>query len=243
MNDRIASIIEKNVDLIETNDFDRLYDSVDEILRPHLTQSLLDAHIDPLEYMNVIWPYMYTQTTVRTVNIPSNIVQIGRHAFSICSDLTSVIFEEGLRSVGYNSFAQCKNLSNVTFPDSLEKIGEAAFVGCQSFTQIKTPKNVKVLPEHCFAECYNVDNVVISPNTEVLRQGVFYNCKGLTTVLIPVSVDTIQSYAFQGTQIRQIVYEGTTEDWKRMHVSPVAFEIRPIMVRCIDKTVTLKELQ
>ena len=245
MDSRVAEIIEKNIDAIENNDFDTVYPNIgtDYGLRGMFTRALLDAGIDPLPHMTRIWSRMYQFLTIHQLAIPSNITRIGDNAFERCTQLHSVKLAEGLHVIDYGAFKECFSLQNITFPDSLTTLGGAAFYKCTSFTTIKTPANVDVLNEYCFAECTNLESVIIGPKTEVVRLGVFYGCKKLKEVTIPISVDMIQRNAFMNTGLEHIIYEGTTEDWKRIKMDSVVFPSNNIIVECTDKTVQLKDLQ
>ena len=245
MDSRVAQIIEKNIDAIETNDFDTVYPSIgtDYGLRGMFTEALLDAGIDPLPHMTRIWARMYAFTTIHHLHIPSNITRIDDNAFQRCTQLNSVKLAEGLHIIDYGAFKDCLSLQNITFPDSLTTLGDAAFYRCTSLTTIKTPENVDVLMEFCFADCTNLESVIIGPKTEVVRFGAFSGCKKLKEVTIPVSVDTIQTKAFMNTGLEHIIYEGTTENWKRIKRDSVVFPSHNITVECADKTVQLKDLQ
>ena len=242
MDSRVAKIIEENIDAIENNDFDTVYSGIVDGLKGMFTGALLDAGIDPLPHMTTIVPRMYESLMIHHIDIPSNIIRIGNNAFRRCTRLDSVKLPEGLRIIGFYAFKDCFDLQNITFPNSLEILADTAFYGCTSFTAIKTPANVPVLTEFCFAECTNLESVVIGQNTEVVRLGAFSGCKKLKEVTIPVSVDTIQMKAFMNTGLEHIIYEGTTEDWKRIKMDSVVFPSNNIIVECADKTVQLKDL-
>lgn len=51
-------------------------------------------------------------------------------AFSDCTNLTSVIIGEGVKSTGYLTFDGCTNLRSVTLPDTVTKIGNGTFEAC-----------------------------------------------------------------------------------------------------------------
>jgi uncharacterized repeat protein (TIGR02543 family) len=66
--------------------------------------------------------------------IPSSVIYIGSYAFSGCSALTSVIFEENsqLTNIGESAFSNCSSLVSLTIPEGVQAIGNNTFYGCSS---------------------------------------------------------------------------------------------------------------
>ena len=77
-------------------------------------------------------------TSITSVFIPNTIEQISSHAFFNCSNMTSVIFQDGLKYIGNKNsiypnggaFHNCTSLKSLNIPASVETIGEAAFLNC-----------------------------------------------------------------------------------------------------------------
>ena len=90
----------------------------------------------------------YTNTDVscsESVTIPSkvtfngmtyDVTNIGNHAFSGCSGLTSVTNPNSVVSIGENAFEGCKGLTTITIPNSVTSIGSEAFKDCKGLTSI-----------------------------------------------------------------------------------------------------------
>ena len=76
--------------------------------------------------VRAIAPWACAKTYLKTVHIPSTVIEIGESAFLACSDLAEVTFEEGLKRIGNSAFA-FTSINNVTLPSSLEYLGNAAF--------------------------------------------------------------------------------------------------------------------
>ena len=55
---------------------------------------------------------------------------IPEQCFYGCAELSTVIFNNELRSIGKLAFANCASLEKITIPDSVTEIGENAFMGC-----------------------------------------------------------------------------------------------------------------
>lgn len=57
-----------------------------------------------------------------TVEIPSNVIIIGKNAFGECAALSSVIIPEGVTTIEVGAFAGCSGLKSIKIPESVTKI-------------------------------------------------------------------------------------------------------------------------
>ena len=73
-----------------------------------------------------------------TIVIPKIIKKIGPRAFSGCTKLTSITFEQGsqLETIDELAFSGCTSLTAITLPNSLKYLNKTAFNGCTGLTQI-----------------------------------------------------------------------------------------------------------
>lgn len=67
---------------------------------------------------------------------------IGAGAF-VDTDITEMVFPEGLEVIPYKVCKDCKNLKKVSFPSSLKAINGEAFSGCENLTEIVMPEGAK----------------------------------------------------------------------------------------------------
>lgn len=85
----------------------------------NFTETLLDAGIDPLEYLDSIPAfYLYGCTHEHEITVPEQITVI--HSFSLCNAacLTKIYLPKTLKSIEAESFTNCSNMVN----DELEII-------------------------------------------------------------------------------------------------------------------------
>ena len=68
----------------------------------------------------------YRSETLNVLEIPEEIISIGKFAFAR-SSLTSVVIPEGVTSIDYAAFYHCDDLKEVVIPDSVTYIGIKAF--------------------------------------------------------------------------------------------------------------------
>ena len=73
---------------------------------------------------------------ITSVTIPGSVEFIDYGAFSDCSNLETVILEEGVKTIGENAFYNCSNLKSITIPSSVTSVENYAFNGCGSLTEV-----------------------------------------------------------------------------------------------------------
>ncbi len=113
-------------------------------------------------------------SNVTSVLIPNSIKSIGINAFENCSNITETTIPEGVTLIGNNTFLGCEKLASVTLPTSLENIGANAFAGCTSLTSIVLPKNIQEIGANAFANCTKLATIEVFGDTPAtLKTGVF----------------------------------------------------------------------
>ena len=100
---------------------------------------------------------------VKSIIVPANITHIGEKAFSGCSSLESIIFEDGskLTKIDSNAFEGCSKLEQINIPSSVTEIGENAFSGCSSLTSIIIPDSVTSIGSGAFSGCSGLESITI----------------------------------------------------------------------------------
>ena len=157
--------------------------------------------------------------TVSFDGISYDVTCIGKGAFSMCKELTSISIPNSVTFIEDNAFQGCVNLTSVKIPSSVEVIGSGAFRYCGNLSSIIVSCNPYSIGENIFYACISINQVVFdteyvtpilrgnsSSNIEVLltekvkciKDYSFYNCSGITSVIIPNSVNSIGKCSFQG---------------------------------------------
>ncbi len=176
-------------------------------------------------------------TSVTAANIPSKIdgvavTSIGRNAFLICKNLTSVTIPSSVTSISSCAFEYCTSLTSVTIPSSVTSIAQNAFASCTSLKSINVTaantayssangvlfnKDKTVLveyPEGKSDASYTIPNSVTS-----IGEDAFKYCKSLTSITIPNSVTSIGVRAFKGcTGLTDVYYLGSAEQWNAISI-------------------------
>ena len=78
------------------------------------------------------------KTTLKSVDLPSNITSIGSYAFYACSGLTSIDLSRctSLTSIGERAFNSCSGLTCIVIPLSVTSIGQSAFSNCYALAEV-----------------------------------------------------------------------------------------------------------
>ena len=72
---------------------------------------------------------------------------------SVCSQIKSVIIEDGVTRIGNYAFSYCDALAGVTIPDSVTTIGDQAFKDCKALTSMAIPSSVTMIGDWAFDGC------------------------------------------------------------------------------------------
>lgn len=156
--------------------------------------------------------HAFEGTSIKSLEIPRGVRELGSSAFFGCNNLVEVTFNgvvermgtcvfgysglerisfpDGTKSIPPETFRSCSRLKEVSLPDSLERIeGHATFEGCSSLVELHLPKRLQVLGE----------------------SQLFNHCKSLERLVVPASVNAMSgdSGTFRGcSRFRELVFEG-----------------------------------
>ena len=135
-------------------------------------------------------------TNLTSVTIPDSVKDVGEWAFAGCTRLTRVTIPASVKSIGMCAFCACKNLTDVTVPGGITNIGNA-FACCSGLKSITIPDSVTSIESHAFEDCINLINVTIPNSVTSIGYGAFSGCIKLKSITIPDSVTRIGDFAFR----------------------------------------------
>ena len=161
-----------------------------------------------------------------SIEIPSNVTNIGSCAFANCNSLTSVIFNcdvpnyafytttsqspfyncphitsiilnEGVTTIGDQAFYnRSTGFTSIELPSSLTTIGNSAFYNCSGLTSIELPSSLTTIGNSAFNSCSGLTSIELPSSLTTLGNGAFGYCSGLTSIELPSSLTTIGNSVF-----------------------------------------------
>lgn len=263
MMDTTKAYIEAYKEDIEKGDFDSLYSHMKvKSLASALTEALLDADIDPLEYFQKKIPeeYGHALPQLKSILIPTGIESIEENAFSDCPNLTSVIIPETVVAIRNDAFYNCPKLKQINLPDSCLFLGsralqytaietiklpnittifQATFTGCKKLREVEFSDSITWIGNDAFMNCESLRVITLPRKLEQLGFGVFEGCTQLESVIIPDTLRDIDVQVFSSCpNLTSIVYNGTMQQWKDLRPSRMFDRDTNPVIGCKDGNLT-----
>lgn len=155
---------------------------------------------------------VYIPSTLVLSSQTYKITEISSYALQNKTTIKKLYIDENVRTIGDYTFSYCSNLKDVTLPNSLETIGEGAFIGT-SVREISILNNCRTIGKRAFPN--NISTFLISSQNPYLKfedrilynydkTTVYYSFGAAGNIVLPNGVETIESYAFENSQISSI---------------------------------------
>ena len=102
------------------------------------------------------------------VTIANRVSGIGDEAFKNCSNLKTLIFEDGkvTKNIGAKAFEKT-SVDKVTFTSNITGIGDAAFYNCSNLSEIKFSEGLINIGYEAFKDCKKLKGDIVFPATLV----------------------------------------------------------------------------
>ena len=153
-------LIENKQYIIE-GDWDGFFDGIEFFEISHIFQFCLECVPNLLYKITRLPNYAFYKSDIESINIPSNIKEIGDGAFEFCKNLKSITISNNVTEIGQWAFYDCKNLKTIKIPNSVTKIGNCMFYGCKNLTSITIPDSVINVWSSAFNGCYSLNYISI----------------------------------------------------------------------------------
>lgn len=134
-------------------------------------------------------------------DVSYSVTSIGKYAFQLCSDLTSVTIPNSVTSIGSDAFEGTPWYEKQS--DGLVYIGKVAYKYkglMPENTNIEIIEGTLGIAEYAFGYCTGLTSVSIPNSVSSIGEYAFYNCSGLTSIIIPNSVTSIGQCVFEGCE-------------------------------------------
>lgn len=105
--------------------------------------SLSGSKLFEFEFPAKIDSIIDLSTLLSNIKVPAKCKYIGRYAFSGCTSMSTITFEEGSQCeyIGERALDGCTSLTHIEFPNSVKYIGENVVSGCNNLQSITFPEN------------------------------------------------------------------------------------------------------
>lgn len=137
-------------------------------------------------------------------NIESDVVEVGRYAFTDCLSLKTASFPK-CESIKYRAFYNT-SLENFDFP-VVETIDTDAFYSCK-FVEIVLPETLKKIYSHPFNYCWDLTDVTFKGTPTDIDETSFSSCNSLIHIYVPWNYEEVANAPW-GATIATIYY-----NWK-----------------------------
>lgn len=142
-------------------------------------------------------------TSLNNIDMPSTVKGIYNNVFDGCTSLSNVTFSDSYTTLGHHVFKNCP-LAAVTFPKTLNSIGEYAFEGTNLKTVDLSNTQIKKLPNGSFYNCQQLNDVKLPIELTDIGECAFYK-SAIASITFPSSLQKIDAWAFQFTQLTNVV--------------------------------------
>lgn len=151
--------------------------------------------------------------SLREINIPASVTEIGKGAFSGCRKLKSIQLPDSLNRISESAFCGCYSLTEVSIPGNVKKIGSSAFAECRNLKKVKLSQGLKEIGDDAFCNCYSLREISIPDSVTTLGESAFRQCKNLKKVKVSNNVTCIQSLTFDECESLKIVQLPKNLEW------------------------------
>lgn len=127
-----------------------------------LTSIIIPEGVTNIDYAAFSWCTALTNITFQ--NGCPNLEIIGKEAFEYCRSITSITIPTSLKKTGYCAFRNCSKLTSVTFPSGMTEIGASSFSGT-ALTEVNIPETVTAVGSDAFGDISTLTTVRIYATT------------------------------------------------------------------------------
>jgi len=120
------------------------------------TDIVIPDEFDGVKITHIAMRAFSNKRSIRSVEIPDSVENIGELSFYICAALISLKLPKHLRIIDANAFNCCSHLTRVSLPEKTIHLGRHAFYDCRNLEQIYIPDSVGYIGEDAFAHCHKL---------------------------------------------------------------------------------------
>lgn len=136
------------------------------------------------------------------------VTSIGKSAFTMCSNLTSISIPNSITNIGEYAFASAHHLNSIALPNGLTTIGDYAFLRC-GIKSLDIPNSVTSIGHDAFFDCWRLTSVTLPNSITFMGEGAFSQCLVLPVIDNIAYADTYLSYVLDKKCTSVTIREGT----------------------------------
>lgn len=114
---------------------------------------------------------------------------------------TDVVLPKGLTTIGHNAFYN-SDIHRINMYEGITSIGIAAFQYCSTLIGIDLPDSIQQIGNFAFDYC---------------------NHTSFTRIYFSKQLQSIGTWAFKNTNISNVYYEGSEDEWRNVQIGQLAF--------------------
>ena len=162
------------------------------------------------EGVTTICDNAFGNSSLRSIDLPSQMQFIDEWAFYNCTSLTHVSMPATLDSMGEGCFESCSVLPAIVIPDGIATIPQEAFYFCEALSQITWGNAVAVIDSFAFGGCAFAE-IQLPSTLRSVRMGAFegYDNGRLRSVVFTAPVDTVEPEAFTMQSLGMLRFRNT----------------------------------
>ena len=176
MNPFIQKLIEENIDYIEAENFDVVYDkAMSQNFKfniGELTDVFYDAGIDPLASLTEIPSLFLDESKITYLVVPENIKKIRKSGCAF-SNLSYIQLHNDCE-LSENSFFRSK-IQSIIVPYIMNEVPDDCFYGCEELQDVNL-NSVEQIGSESFYGCINLKKLFIPDGIEYIADTAFYEC-------------------------------------------------------------------
>lgn len=148
---------------------------------------------DNIEHIYGIFKYA---TSLKSVTLSQNILEIHESSFYECINLTSITLHDKLTYISDKVFFSCVSLTSITIPENVNFIGNNCFAYCTSLKTVTLPNGLKSIENYAFSDCISLESIKWPVGETIISEGCFCNCQKLASIDIPTTVTEFRRISF-----------------------------------------------
>lgn len=161
-----------------------------------LSYNLIDLGGGVFRNCTSLQSIMIPKSLVKCVNYQdySDMTYVG--AFTGCTNLKEISFEDGITKIPDKVFVHCDSIEKIVIPDSVTVVGQYAFDDCTALKEIVLPSSITEIQDFAFKGTA-ISEIEIPDSAIKIGDRAFEDCTKLSRVKLPQKLTSIGVGAFR----------------------------------------------